>query len=45
MPIPTEPIGSIPRPIEFVEAVGAFSAGSISRGQLDARSEADNPAA
>lgn len=36
MPIPTEPIGSIPRPIELIEGVGAFSAGSISRDQLDA---------
>ena len=36
MPIPTEPIGSIPRPIELIEGVGAFSEGSISHDQLDA---------
>jgi len=36
MSIPTEPIGSIPRPIELIEGVGAFSEGSISRDQLDA---------
>jgi methionine synthase II (cobalamin-independent) len=36
MPIPTEPIGSIPRPIELIEGVAAFTAGTIARDQLDA---------
>ncbi len=38
MPIPTEPIGSMPRPIELIEGVGSFSAGSVSRHQRDALS-------
>jgi 5-methyltetrahydropteroyltriglutamate--homocysteine methyltransferase len=36
MPIPTEPIGSIPRPPELVEAMGAFAAGRISEHDLEA---------
>jgi 5-methyltetrahydropteroyltriglutamate--homocysteine methyltransferase len=36
MPIPTEPIGSIPRPPQLVEAIKAFQAGGISRQTLDA---------
>ncbi len=36
MPIPTEPIGSIPRPAELIEGMGAFEAGRISRAELDA---------
>src|SRR5437016_8413068 len=39
MPIPTEPIGSIPRPPELLAAVTEFAAGKISREQLRARSE------
>src|SRR2546426_7001062 len=39
MPIPTEPIGSIPRPPELMAAVTEFAAGKISREQLRARSE------
>src|SRR3989442_1263074 len=34
MPIPTEPIGSIPRPPELIAAVTEFAAGKISREQL-----------
>lgn len=36
MPIPTEPIGSIPRPPELLRGVSAFAAGAISRTELDA---------
>ncbi|HEY6293539.1 MAG TPA: cobalamin-independent methionine synthase II family protein [Terriglobia bacterium] len=36
MPIPTEPIGSIPRPPELIEAVRSFQAGRLSRETLDA---------
>src|SRR2546422_3644673 len=39
MPIPTEPIGSIPRPPELLAAVTEFAAGKISREQLRARYE------
>ena len=35
MPIPTEPIGSIPRPPELMEGVQACEAGRISRAELD----------
>lgn len=35
MPIPTEPIGSIPRPPELLEGIQAFEAGRLSRQQLD----------
>jgi len=35
VPIPTEPIGSIPRPRELLEGVEAFRAGTISRQALD----------
>ena len=34
--IPTEPIGSVPRPIELVKGLGAFSAGDIDARELDA---------
>ena len=37
MTIPTEPIGSIPRPRELLDAMQAFAAGSISRDELDGR--------
>jgi 5-methyltetrahydropteroyltriglutamate--homocysteine methyltransferase len=33
--IPTEPIGSIPRPPELLRGIQAFSAGKISRAELD----------
>jgi 5-methyltetrahydropteroyltriglutamate--homocysteine methyltransferase len=36
VPIPTEPIGSIPRPPELVAAMGAASEGDISPAELDA---------
>jgi methionine synthase II (cobalamin-independent) len=34
MPIPTEPIGSIPRPPELIDAMRAFGGGEISAGEL-----------
>jgi 5-methyltetrahydropteroyltriglutamate--homocysteine methyltransferase len=40
MTIPTEPIGSIPRPAELLRAMGEFAAGRIDRAALDARHEA-----
>jgi len=36
MTLPTEPIGSIPRPAELIEGVKAFAAGRLSTGGLDA---------
>ena len=39
MAIPTEPIGSIPRPPELLEGIGARQAGLISQEQLDALSD------
>jgi 5-methyltetrahydropteroyltriglutamate--homocysteine methyltransferase len=36
MPIPTEPIGSIPRPLELIEAVRSFAEGRTSQEQMDA---------
>jgi 5-methyltetrahydropteroyltriglutamate--homocysteine methyltransferase len=36
MPIPTEPIGSIPRPPRLIEAIKASQAGGIAREALDA---------
>lgn len=35
MQIPTEPIGSIPRPVELVEGLNAFSAGAIAEAELN----------
>src|SRR5258708_17956405 len=35
MPILTEPIGSIPRPVELLEGLKAFSAGNIGAQELD----------
>jgi 5-methyltetrahydropteroyltriglutamate--homocysteine methyltransferase len=40
MPLPTEPIGSIPRPAELLAAMNAYAGGKISREQLRAREEA-----
>ena len=34
--IPTEPVGSIPRPLELIEAVRAHERGEIHRAALDA---------
>jgi methionine synthase II (cobalamin-independent) len=34
MPIPTEPIGSIPRLPELIEAMQAFTEGRLARGAL-----------
>ena len=31
MPLPTEPIGSVPRPRELIQGIQEFSAGRISR--------------
>jgi len=36
MPLPTEPIGSIPRPPELIEGMQAFTAGRISADALEA---------
>ena len=36
MPIPTEPIGSIPRPPALLEGLQAFAHGHITQKQLDA---------
>jgi 5-methyltetrahydropteroyltriglutamate--homocysteine methyltransferase len=35
MPIPTEPIGSIPRPLALMEGVQAFAAGRISQQEMN----------
>lgn len=35
MPIPTEPVGSLPRPIKLQEAYAAYDAGEISHGNLE----------
>src|SRR5580692_9857980 len=35
MMIPTQPIGSIPRPPELLQGIQAFRAGKMSRGELD----------
>jgi 5-methyltetrahydropteroyltriglutamate--homocysteine methyltransferase len=40
MPIPTEPIGSIPRPQALLEGIQAFTNGRISHKELDALSSA-----
>src|ERR1700721_4502872 len=39
MPIPTEPIGSIPRPADLLAAMGAHAGGKISAEQLKAAEE------
>src|ERR1700722_6134255 len=36
MPIPTEPIGSVPRTTELIEAIRQFSAGRLEQSKLDA---------
>ena len=40
MPIPTEPIGSIPRPRSLVTAMQGFAEGRVSRAELDAEQDA-----
>jgi 5-methyltetrahydropteroyltriglutamate--homocysteine methyltransferase len=35
MPIPTEPVGSIPRPRELIDGLHAFEDGKISHKELD----------
>src|SRR5436190_1261546 len=40
MAIPTEPIGSIPRPPELMEAMAGFGEGRVSQAELDERAEA-----
>jgi 5-methyltetrahydropteroyltriglutamate--homocysteine methyltransferase len=39
MPIPTEPIGSIPRSQELIDGMRAFSAGEIARDELESLQE------
>jgi len=39
MPIPTEPIGSIPRPPELIDGMRQFAAGRISRDEMRSRYE------
>ncbi len=41
MPLPTEPIGSIPRPPELMEAFGEFREGEISREELTDRARVE----
>jgi 5-methyltetrahydropteroyltriglutamate--homocysteine methyltransferase len=36
MPIPTEPIGSIPRAPSLIEAMGEFRSGRITQERIDA---------
>jgi 5-methyltetrahydropteroyltriglutamate--homocysteine methyltransferase len=36
MKLPTEPIGSIPRPPELIEAIKANAAGKLNQDELDA---------
>jgi 5-methyltetrahydropteroyltriglutamate--homocysteine methyltransferase len=40
MPIPTEPIGSIPRPAALLDAMQGLAAGRITTGELDAQYDA-----
>jgi 5-methyltetrahydropteroyltriglutamate--homocysteine methyltransferase len=35
MPLPTEPIGSVPRPRELIQGIQKFRAGRISRAELN----------
>ncbi|RMD89066.1 MAG: 5-methyltetrahydropteroyltriglutamate--homocysteine methyltransferase [Calditrichaeota bacterium] len=39
MSIPTEPIGSIPRPVQLIEAIKSFQAGHLSKEELDQQLE------
>ena len=39
MALPTEPIGSIPRPLALIEAVRAFQAGRMSQAELQSHYE------
>jgi 5-methyltetrahydropteroyltriglutamate--homocysteine methyltransferase len=39
MPLPTEPIGSVPRPADLLAAMNAYAGGKISREQLRATEE------
>jgi methionine synthase II (cobalamin-independent) len=40
MPIPTEPVGSLPRPMKLQEALAAYDAGKISREELEREQDA-----
>jgi methionine synthase II (cobalamin-independent) len=40
MPIPTEPVGSLPRPKKLQDAIAAYDAGEISQEQLTAEQDA-----
>src|SRR5262249_6728551 len=39
MPIPTEPIGSLPRPGDLIQAMQDFASGKVSSAELDERME------
>jgi methionine synthase II (cobalamin-independent) len=39
MPLPTEPVGSLPRPMKLQEAIKKFDAGRITREQLEAEQD------
>jgi hypothetical protein len=40
MPIPTEPVGSLPRPAKLQAAIAAYDAGKVSRAELEAEQDA-----
>ncbi|HLG22443.1 MAG TPA: hypothetical protein VI382_06480 [Candidatus Manganitrophaceae bacterium] len=40
MPIPTEPIGGIPRPRALIDGINAFKGGRISQKELDPLNDA-----
>ena len=40
MPIPTEPVGSLPRPAKLQAAIADYDAGKISRAELEAEQDA-----
>ncbi len=40
MPIPTEPVGSLPRPMKLQEAIAAYDKGEITKEQLTAEQDA-----
>ena len=40
MPIPTEPVGSLPRPMKLQEAIKEYDAGKITKEQLAALQDA-----
>jgi methionine synthase II (cobalamin-independent) len=40
MPIPTEPVGSLPRPAKLQAAIAGYDAGKVTRAQLEAEQDA-----